>query len=288
MPNPRTRSPKARPSIAAGAALLLTLWPAICQAYSDNPPDARTGAPGEGTCRDCHNSFPLNSGNGGLTILGPARFHPGLTYPITVVLSDPGQVRWGFECSPLTLGTCTISDPINTQLSMFQGKSYVKHTFAGNFTGNPGPVSWTFRWTAPSLNPPTEVIFYASGNAANNSGTSSGDYIYTTSLTSLFESTAVEENPAPPAAGLGAWPNPFRVGTLISFDLDREDDVTLVVFEPSGRLVAELHHGRMSAGPQAVHWDARTVAGARAAAGVYLCRLQTSSVEQFHRLVVLQ
>lgn len=278
-----------RLALTACLALMPALRPSVSHAYSDNPPDGHTGAPGEGTCRNCHSSFPLNSGDGGLTILGPEFYHAGVSYLITVVLSDPGQLRWGFECSPLTLGTCTITDPINTQLSLFQGKSYVKQTLAGNFTGDPGPVSWTFRWNAPAESPPAQVVFYAAGNAANNSGTTAGDYIYTSTLTSAFEATDVEEQPAAARTiSLGAWPNPFRVGTLISFDLQAEDDVSLAVFESSGRSVAELLHGRMPAGRRVVHWDGRTAEGAHVAAGVYLCRLQVSQEDHFLRLVVLQ
>jgi hypothetical protein len=289
MLNPRLSARTGPLAFPVLLALSLTCWPPVSHAYSDNPPDGRTGAPGEGTCHDCHSSFPLNSGNGGLTLLGPESFHAGGSYYITVVLSDPGQVRWGFECSPLVVGTCTITDPVNTQLSLFQGKSYVKHTLAGNFTGNPGPVSWTFRWNAPVLNPPAEVVFYAAGNAANNSGTSSGDYIYTTSFTSHYVATDVEEEiPGSPTAGLSAWPNPFSVGTLISFDLEAASEVSLSVFDPCGRSVAELVRGWMPGGRQVAHWDGCTSDGARAAAGVYLCRLHTSAGQQFHRLVVLQ
>jgi len=289
MRDTRQRSPMTRFATTALLVLVSSLWSATSQAYSDNPPDGHTGAPGEGTCRDCHNSFPLNSGDGELTILAPAVFHPGVSYPITVVLSDPGQVRWGFECTPLTLGTCTLSDPVNTQLSLFQGKSYVKHTLAGNYTGDSGPVSWTFRWNAPAQDPPAQVIFYAAGNAANSNGTTSGDFIYTTNFTSVFEATGVEEHaPAARSARLGAYPNPFRLGTLISFELDAADAVSLTVFDPSGRRVAELLQEQVPAGRRIVHWDGRAAGGARAAAGVYLCRLQTSREDRFLRLVVLQ
>lgn len=276
------------PRALALCAALTFCTAATAHAYSDNPPDARTGAPGEGTCRDCHSSFPLNGGDGGLTILAPAHYEAGLTYDISVVLSDPGQVRWGFQCSPLTFGTCTITDPANTQLAVFQGKSYVEHTLAGNFTGNPGPVTWSFQWTAPATSPPAQVVFYAAGNAANNSGTSAGDYIYTTSATTQFISTGVEEPVSAAERGLSAWPNPFRTGTLIGFDLAAGEEVAVEVFEPGGRRVAEVWRGRARGGAQVVHWSGRNAAGEPVASGVYLCRLHCASAELFQRLVVLE
>lgn len=160
------------------------LLPGLLMARSGNPPDGKTGAPGEGTCHDCHSTFPINSGDGAFAILGPAEFEPNQTYEITVQVSDPGQIRWGFEITPLDLGSVTITDPIHTQQSLSGGRIYVKQTSAGTYNGTPnGPVSWSFDWQAPS-EPPDQITFYAAGIAANGNGSSSGDYVYTTTFTS--------------------------------------------------------------------------------------------------------
>ncbi len=164
------------------ALIFVLIVPAAVMASSGNPPNGKTGAPGEGTCRDCHSSFPLNSGNGNLSITGPSEFIPGGTYPITVTLSDPGQSRWGFEITPLNTGSVTITDPVHTQFASSGGRLYVKQNSAGTYNGNfDGPISWSIDWTAPA-DPPDQVIFYASGNAANGNNNTSGDYIYTTSF----------------------------------------------------------------------------------------------------------
>ncbi len=157
--------------------------------FSSDPPDGRTGAPGEGLCTNCHASFPLNSGNGSLQISGiPDSIEIGQTVALTVLLQDPGQQRWGFELTALDsniataggAGGFTITDPINTQVSdeIPPDRDYVKQTSSGTFAGTlNGPVSWQFNWTAPSE--PGQVWFYATGNAANGTGSTSGDYIYT-------------------------------------------------------------------------------------------------------------
>jgi hypothetical protein len=164
--------------------LALLVFPATVMARSGNPPDGKTGAPGEGTCRDCHSSYPLNSGNGTFEIIAPDNFEAGQTYAVTVEISDPDQSRWGFEITPLDLGSITITDPTHTQQSTSGGKIYAKQTSAGTYNGVPdGPVSWSFDWTAPD-DPPEEVTFYAAGIAANANGNTSGDYVYTTTATS--------------------------------------------------------------------------------------------------------
>ena len=153
----------------------IMIIPTMVWAYSTGPIDGRTGAPGELTCYDgCHNSFPLNSGDGSLTITGPDFYVGGQTYTITVEIEDPGQMRWGFEATPLTQGTVTITDPTNTQSSSSGGKTYVKHTSTGTHAGTPnGPVSWSFDWTAP-IDPPSTITFYVAGNAANSNGNNLG------------------------------------------------------------------------------------------------------------------
>jgi len=51
--------------------------------------------------------------------------------------------------------------------------------------------------------------------------------------------------------------------------------VSLRIFDVSGRLVAELYHGTMDAGPHSVSWNGRTSSGAGIAKGLYFARLQT-------------
>jgi hypothetical protein len=178
-------------------ALFLALGlPAASWAYSAAPPLGHTGAPGEQTCRACHATFPLNSGNGSFVIEGPAEFLAGQPHTFTVRLQDPGQSRWGFQLTTRGVGTITLMEPARTQVvTSGGGIQYVYHTSAGTEAGLPdGPVNWNFTWTAPDP-APESVTFWAAGNAANNNGLNTGDYIYTTSL-------ALPQAPPPPVTDL--------------------------------------------------------------------------------------
>ncbi|MCB1060070.1 MAG: T9SS type A sorting domain-containing protein [Calditrichaeota bacterium] len=64
------------------------------------------------------------------------------------------------------------------------------------------------------------------------------------------------------------YPNPFNGGVNVEFELARDADVSLGVFDVLGRRVETLVTGRMNAGSHVVQWDG----GARAA-GIYLFRL---------------
>jgi len=177
--------------------VMLMVWlPALGRAYSAAPPFGNTGAPGETTCRACHASFPLNSGNGGFVIEGPTEFLAGQPHAVTVRLQDPGQARWGFQLTTQGVGTISLLEPARTQIQTTGGGTqYLAHTSAGTEAGTPnGPVSWTFTWTAPDP-APESVTFWAAGNAANNNGLNNGDYIYTTQ-------TAVPQAPPAPIGDL--------------------------------------------------------------------------------------
>jgi 5'-nucleotidase len=71
-------------------------------------------------------------------------------------------------------------------------------------------------------------------------------------------------------------PNPFNPSTTIAFSLDRSGPVRLDVFDLQGRLVRSLVDGAREAGEYRVTWDGRSDAGAPAASGTYVYRLETS------------
>ena len=200
--------------ILGSASLVLSL--------STGPVDGRTGAPSELTCiNGCHSSFALNSGNGSLSILGPATFQAGQTVSLSVHLDDPGQSRWGFELTVLNasdqaVGSLVVVDPARTQKSVaFTGREYLKHTLSGTVQVSPAAeADWSFQWTAP-LVPDGPVTFYAAGNAANNNGATTGDYIYTASLTLNPEVAPCCEIRTGDANGQGDFPDEISLGDIM-------------------------------------------------------------------------
>jgi hypothetical protein len=169
-----------RIGVLTAAVLILAAGSAM--AYESGAPDGFTGAPGEGTCMTCHSNGP---DDGQMQILAPPTYLSQQTYTITVELSDPDQFQWGFELTALDTaenkaGSFAITDAVNTQLSVNPPSipDYVKQTTAGTYNGTAdGPVSWSFEWTSPDTTT-GPVVFYAAGNASQNTG-SSGGFNYT-------------------------------------------------------------------------------------------------------------
>jgi len=267
-----------RTVVWTGLALAtLLLSSSRAAAFSAGPNNALTGAPGEGTCADCHGN--LNTGSGAFALSTVAAgYAPGETLTVAIALAQTGQRRWGFELTALDganqrAGTLLLANATTTQLSTAAtGRQYAKHTSAGTFNGtldaSPG---WAVRWIAPAqgVGP---VTFYAAGNAANGNGASTGDFIYTTTLTLSDQATAV---PDPAVLVLAQnHPNPFNPATVIRYAPATAGPARLRVYDAAGRLVRTLVDGWREAGPQAVRWDGRDEAGVPSASGAYLYVLE--------------
>ncbi|MFN8588803.1 MAG: FlgD immunoglobulin-like domain containing protein [Candidatus Eisenbacteria bacterium] len=98
--------------------------------------------------------------------------------------------------------------------------------------------------------------------------------------------TADVEAGVPAATRLAyASPNPSARSTAIRFELAREGEVELDVYDMRGARVVTLLRGVQGAGPHDVAWDGRDGEGRRCAAGVYLARLRAAGFEGSLKLV---
>jgi FlgD Ig-like domain len=83
-------------------------------------------------------------------------------------------------------------------------------------------------------------------------------------------------------------PNPFKTSTQIAFDLPRAGDVSLKVFDASGRLVKVVASGDMAAGTHTLTWDGRDERGGQVANGVYFYELRAGTNASRRRMVLLR
>ncbi len=82
-------------------------------------------------------------------------------------------------------------------------------------------------------------------------------------------------------------PNPAPGGrTVVAFTLGRPADISLVLYDVTGRRVVELARGSRAAGTHRIEWNGRNAAGEPVAAGVYLARLEGDGVSRTRRIVV--
>lgn len=156
------------------------------QAHSSTggAPSGFSGAPNDGlTCRACHSGPAETVKAGWISSDVPANgYIPGTTYTITATATGAGHLKFGFEISPQNLNGNLLGTLISTssQTQIIGSGVYITQTSAGT-TGS-GSKTWTFDWIAPVEGTGT-VNFYGAFNVTNSNNGTSGDTIYTSTLT---------------------------------------------------------------------------------------------------------
>ena len=220
--------------------IISLLWAFWCNriyyAHSNQSaaPLAKTGAPGEGECTDCHFGV-LNPDSGSVNVnfFGEVAYSPGGVYSVEVNISQTMSV-YGFSLVALdangaNAGSFNLTNTSNTKTASTAGKTYISHKDA--VTQNTS--SWSFEWVAPNTSM-GDVIFYASGNAANGDGGTAGDKVYTTMDTLTGPPANLNESSV---SDIRVFPNPFS--TCIFIEANLFTDTRVKIFNISGSLVYE-------------------------------------------------
>ena len=179
--------------IAAGAIAVLVPVVLIdaASAYRDAPPPGFSSGFGEQSCHACHFAREPNLPPGSLGLRGvPEQYSPGTTYPITVVLTNPGMAAAGFQLTArFTDGgkqagslARAPSDSTRVAITMSYDIAYAHQLRPGSAPAAKDTASWTVLWTAPASG--GGVSFHAAANAADGDDTVDGDVVHTTSATS--------------------------------------------------------------------------------------------------------
>ncbi|HRY98942.1 MAG TPA: T9SS type A sorting domain-containing protein [Bacteroidales bacterium] len=224
-------------TLVAASLAAFTLFTAELSSSSGSP-GGKTGSPGDGgaTCSQCHGGTPSPQ-TGWITSNIPASgYVPGQTYTITATGTHPGVSRFGFEVTAeksggTKTGGFTITDVAQTRMA--NSNNSVTHTSSG-FSPSGSSKSWSFDWTAPASGSGA-VTFYGAFNAANGNGATSGDVIYTSSL-SVNESVSTGINLAAGNA-IKVFPNPATDRLSVSWE---PSVATLVLWDMSGRDKARI------------------------------------------------
>ncbi len=88
--------------------------------------------------------------------------------------------------------------------------------------------------------------------------------------------------------GLTAAPNPFSSSISISFELSEPGHTSIGVYDLAGRKVCSLAETVLGAGQYSYAWDGRNQYGESVSAGLYLCRIQSSSISETTGLCLLR
>ncbi len=130
-----------------------------------------------------------------------------------------------------------------------------------DYIGAFGNENWLQGWTA------LDALGYVAGGSTS---TSIEDVLLTEELPSEI---SLDQN----------YPNPFNPSTAIEFNLDHTQNVTLGVYDLTGRQVALLVDGQRTAGTYRVMFD-----GTQLASGLYLYQLRTANQILIRKMTLLK
>ncbi len=179
----------------AATIAILTLGVSVAIAETGGPIPSLTGAPGEGTCSDCHGDFAQNQAGSVELMNAPPHYRGGGTYTMRLRVSSENTMgmmdrAWGFQLTAIDasgagVGTFTRIDGQGTKIvaggGALSSRRYIEQDGAGTRNGIAMPAGWDFSWTAP----PTgsgPVTFHMVALAANGDGSEGGDWVYRSSF----------------------------------------------------------------------------------------------------------
>jgi photosystem II stability/assembly factor-like uncharacterized protein/flagellar hook assembly protein FlgD len=81
------------------------------------------------------------------------------------------------------------------------------------------------------------------------------------------------------------YPNPFSSSTAISYQLNKQSDVNVTIYDILGREIRKYTVGFQTAGVHGVMWDGKNNFGGQVATGVYFYRLRTQKETQVKKMI---
>ena len=84
------------------------------------------------------------------------------------------------------------------------------------------------------------------------------------------------------------YPNPFNPSTTIEFDVAKSANISLAVYDLTGKEIYSLANGYYVAGQYSVVWNATDSNGEDVSSGMYIYQLRTSESVMTKKLVLLR
>ncbi len=82
------------------------------------------------------------------------------------------------------------------------------------------------------------------------------------------------------------FPNPFNPTTKIAFEIPKQSEVRVIIYDILGRIVKQLVDETREAGYYEYTWDGRNDHGATVSSGLYFCRVSTQNWHAVKKMVM--
>ena len=81
------------------------------------------------------------------------------------------------------------------------------------------------------------------------------------------------------------YPNPFANETVINYNLNKQADVSVTIYDILGREVKKFSIGEQNAGIHGIIWDGKNNFGQMVTTGIYFYRLQSGEKSQVNKMI---
>jgi len=107
--------------------------------------------------------------------------------------------------------------------------------------------------------------------------------IYQINIVTSIESNV---NTHPTKFQLGQnYPNPFSSSTAIPYEINKESNIQVTIYDILGRVVRKYDIGRQAVGRHSILWDGGIDLGSRVANGIYFYRLDADGESQVRKMI---
>jgi hypothetical protein len=168
-----------------------------------------------------------------------------------------------------------------------EGKRQMREISGPSGYASQGPLAAIFGLGAEAIVDTLQVAWPASGIVQTLTGVACDQRL---EIVEDYLSHADQSEPEPAELRLReCLPNPFRTVTVIRYEVPERTDISLAIYDVSGRLVRSLLKGRRhDPGFYTTSWNGRNDAGRAVAPGVYLCELSAGSGTRVKRLLLVK
>ncbi|MEA3431055.1 MAG: lamin tail domain-containing protein [candidate division WOR-3 bacterium] len=84
------------------------------------------------------------------------------------------------------------------------------------------------------------------------------------------------------------YPNPFNTATFIKYNLPKEAEVRILIYDLMGREIRALVNEKQNAGYKSVLWDGRDNNGHKVSSGLYIYRMITGEFQKTKKMILLK
>ena len=84
------------------------------------------------------------------------------------------------------------------------------------------------------------------------------------------------------------YPNPFNPSTTISYILEKDSEVSVNIFDISGKLITTLQNAYQTQGEHSISWNGTDDSANKVGGGVYFYHLQAGDFIQTRKMVLLK